>query len=188
MKFKSSFIVLIVFLFFFSFKQDDKDIIIWKESRPLTWNDFKGKPQKRFAAASTNYNILKSISKANDKSATIKIDAVFFCQRSWKKTNWVNESVLTHEQKHFDIVELFSRKLRKTIEENKYRSYDDAESKIEEFYTSNDKAMDIYQDQYDDETDGSMNGDKQREWNKKIISEIAALKKYEEPAFTITFP
>jgi hypothetical protein len=33
---------------------DEKEIIIWQENRPLAWDDFQGKPQKRFAAASTH--------------------------------------------------------------------------------------------------------------------------------------
>ena len=43
-----------------------------------------------------------------------------------------------------------------------------------------DKEMDIFQDKYDDETDGSMNGAKQREWEKKITKEINDLKKFEK--------
>jgi hypothetical protein len=72
-----------VFLFFYPFallfpiSKSDNDIILWQENRLLTWDDFKGKPAKRFAAASTNYDILKSIEFTNNSYALIDIKAVF---------------------------------------------------------------------------------------------------------------
>ncbi len=95
------------------------ETILWQKNRLLTWKDYKGKPAKRFAAASTFYNIVKTISKTNETSSKVTIEALFFCEKSWMKKSWVNNSVLEHEQKHFDIVEIFSRKLRKIIIENK---------------------------------------------------------------------
>ncbi|MDP1800128.1 MAG: hypothetical protein Q8L81_02160 [Bacteroidota bacterium] len=182
MKFKLV-ILFVTLLFFVSFKQrTEKEKILWSEDRPLTWNDFKGKPEKRFAAASTSYDILKEVNKNS-----VEIKAVFFTQSSWKKTSWINDQVLAHEQKHFDIVELYARKLRKQIKETKFTSYEDLKSKMEPLYDVNDKAMDKYQDLYDEETDGSMNGDKQREWQTKITKEIKALDAYKETTLQISF-
>lgn len=157
----------------------EAEIIVWQESKPLTWEDFKGKPQKRFAAASTHYNIRKYVNKGKQKdSATIEIMAVFFCEQSWKKEKWVNESVLRHEQKHFDIVELYARKLRKLIKDESYLSFDVLEQKSDSLYAMIDKEMDAYQDLYDDETDGSMNGEQQRLWEEKIMDAIHNLNDY----------
>lgn len=182
MKFKF-FIFFATFLFLVSFKQkNEKEMILWQEDRRLTWDDFKGKPQKRFAAASTSYDILKEVNKNS-----VEIKAVFFTQSSWKKNSWINDQVLAHEQKHFDIVELYARKLRKKIKETKFTSYYDLKTKVEALYDMNDKEMDKYHDLYDKETDGSMNGDKQREWQKKIIQEIKALDAYKETVLQITF-
>ena len=188
MNIKPIFLIFITLLFCFSFKpEDDKESILWNLDRPLTWDDFKGKPERRFAAASTSYDILKYITKENNKTASIKIEAVFFCYSSWKKSSWVNQQVLEHEQKHFDIVELYARKLRKTISETKFSSFAEVETKVKELYDVNDKAMDQYQDQYDDETDGSMNGDKQREWQASIMKDIKALDAYKEISLQISF-
>lgn len=157
-------------------------MVFWQEDRPLTWDDFKGKPERRFAAASTSYDILKTVNKNS-----VEIKAVFFTQTSWKKTSWINDQVLAHEQKHFDIVELYARKLRKQIKETNFTSYEDLKLKVETLYDANDKAMDKYQDLYDEETDGSMNGDKQREWQKKIVKEIKDLDAYKETLLQINF-
>ncbi len=164
------------------------DVLLWQENKLLTWDDFNGKPEKRFAAASTHYDILKTVSQNQGKLTTVKIEAVFFRNKSWKNKYWVSESVLRHEQKHFDIVELFARKLRKAICENKFKNYTDLNSKVDSLYNIYDEEMDVYQDKYDDESDGSMNGEKQREWEKKIMAEIEKLNKYKVTLLEIIFP
>ncbi len=178
------FVFVIAFLCAF---QSDKNVLLWQQGKLLTWDDFNGKPEKRFAAASTHYDILQTVSEANQKPITVKVEAVFFRHKSWKNKNWINESVLVHEQKHFDIVELYARKLRKAISETKVKNHVDLITKTDELYKIYDKEMDVYQDKYDDETDGSMNGDKQREWMKKIMKEIADLDKYKGTVIEILF-
>ena len=165
--------------------QPDKNTLIWKKDRVLTWDDFQGKPEKRFAAASTAYDILKTISPEQKKTVTIKIEAVFFKNTSWKKKSWINEQVLAHEQKHFDIVELYARKLRKLISEFKFTDMASVNENVTLLYNKIDKEMDIYQDKYDEETDGSLNGDQQRAWQKKISQEIEELSKFEETTVVI---
>lgn len=180
-------IVLIAMLsFLLSSFQENKAILIWQENKPLTWDDFNGRPEKRFAAASTHYDIFKTIEK-DAKGAIVKIEAVFFRNKSWKKKSWINDQVLEHEQKHFDIVELFARKLRKVIKETKAKDLNDLETKVDVLYAKNDKLMDEYQDLYDEETDGSMNGDQQRAWQKKIIKEIKEMDAYKETAVKVSF-
>lgn len=163
---------------------NDSDVILWQENRLLTWNDFKGKPAKRFAAASTNYDILKSIDFKNNTTALIDIKAVFYCKKSWKKDQWIDATVLIHEQKHFDIVELYARKMRKMIKEYNY-SQSNIKEKTDSLYAIIDKEMDVYQDLYDDETNGSMNSAKQKEWNQKIINEINEFNEFKNTSATI---
>ncbi|MGZ4089700.1 MAG: DUF922 domain-containing protein [Bacteroidia bacterium] len=167
--------------------QQGKDIIAWQENVPLTWDDFNGKPEPRFAAASTSYDILKQVNKKNEKLTLVKIEAVFFKNKSWKKKNWINDEVLAHEQKHFDIVELFARKLRKKLSETKFKNHNEIEIKFQELYDINDSEMDKYQDKYDEETDGSMNGDQQRAWQKKIAKEIKELDDFKSTVIKISF-
>lgn len=180
------FFYLILLTVLLSSFQDKKNIIVWQENKPLTWDDFKGKPEKRFSAASTHYNMFKT-TEQNGPSAEVVVEAVFYCKESWKRESWINEQVLEHEQKHFDIVELYARKLRKLISAKKYSSYPHLKTVSDSLFTVIDKEMDVYQDKYDDETDASMNGDKQREWNKKIMEEIQALSEYKNTSFSVLF-
>jgi len=181
------FLVLIPVILFSSFLlQEDKNIIVWQEDQLLTWDDFKGKPERRFAAASTRYDIWKRVVKKDANSATVTVKAVFFCKDSWKNDRWADKTVLAHEQKHFDIAELFARKLRKLIQQTKFQTYKAVELKTDSLYEIVDKQMDLYHDLYDEETDGSMNGEKQKEWNKKIESEIESLSAYKQTSLTVS--
>lgn len=169
-----------------SFINGDADVIEWNANRPLTWDDFQGVPQKRFAAASTSYDILKDYQHKGQGKMSVEIKAVFFKDKSWKKHQWMNELVLEHEQKHFDIVELFARKLRKKMAMTSYTSRADFVAKLNSFYTDNDLEMDKYQDRYDEETDGSLNGDMQRGWNRNIAAELKSLEAYRSKEIIIT--
>ena len=180
------FLLIIFCLVFLASFEEKKDVIVWQEGKLLTWNDFKGKPAKRFSAASTHYDTFKNLTDKG-KTAEVEILAVFYINKSWKKLSWINDDVLAHEQKHFDIVELFARKLRKQVMDIKYSSYKDLKTISDSLYDKMDKDMDIYQDKYDDETDASMNGDKQREWNKKIMNELEALSAYKNTNYTVSF-
>jgi hypothetical protein len=174
---------LIAILFSFGEK---KDVLVWDENRLLTWNDFRGQPAKRFSAASTHYDTYKTTEEIGNKTEVV-VEAVFLCNKSWKKVSWINDKVLEHEQKHFDIVELYARKLRKMIKALTYISYEDVKIKTDSLYTLMDKEMDVYQDKYDNETDASMDGDKQREWNKKIMEEIKALSEWKNTTFMVPY-
>ena len=167
-----------------AFKGGDEEAIPWSKGRRLTWNDYKGKPQKRFAAASTVYSLSRVVF-SEDGKLFVKIQPFFWCYDSWKKTDWINDEVLEHEQTHFDIVEIYARKFRKEAASLTCTGEKDAERQIEKLYHEIDKELDAYQDKYDNETDGSMNGDAQRKWNKQVAEELQATTAWQEPVLKL---
>lgn len=169
-------ISLFTFLHFHSIAQN-KNEIIWKEGERLSWKDFQGKPEPRFAAASTTYKLVAHIATEDQKTIFI-IHAVFFKNSSWKKKKWINDGVLSHEQTHYDIVELFARKLRERTSLLTAKKGEDLEKEFLQIYGQTDQEMDEFQDLYDKETDGSMNGEEQRKWEKKIKEDLISLDKY----------
>lgn len=175
----TKFILLFFFLlnFHVDSKAQNKNEIIWKEGERLSWKDFQGKPEPRFAAASTTYKLVAKIG-SEDKKTVFIVRAVFYKDQSWKKKKWINESVLSHEQTHYDIVELFARKLRQKTSQLSAKSNQELEKEFLALYGQTDKEMDEFQDLYDKETDGSMNGEKQREWEKKIKSGLDSLNNF----------
>ena len=85
--------------------------------------------------------------------------------------------ILQHEQGHFDITELFARKLAKELKEYKFnpRKYQDDVSKI---YKKLMDEKEEYQNKYDKETDFSRNKEQQAEWLEKIKDELDELDEY----------
>ena len=174
------FILLLVSCTNTSFKQDDgEDVIVWQKNHRLTWNDYKGKPQhNRFAAASTVYSMHRHIYKDANGNIMASIKAHFYPQDSWKGS-YLDDALLAHEQKHFDIVELYARKLRKQLMEIKVRNEEDAQQKMDSLHKIIDDEMDAYQDKYDKESDYSMAHDEQAAWIKQIDAAIDSLSAYQ---------
>ena len=82
-----------------------------------------------------------------------------------------------HEQGHFDLAELFARKLRKAYAEYKFNAQTVGKD-IDNLFILNRKErtnMDIL---YDKETDFSRNRKQQLFWNKKIKDELDNLLRY----------
>lgn len=110
-----------------TFNTSTQPPIVWSENRKLTWSDFKGKPDKNSAgSASTACKIeIRPVNVLVDEKGNIqnykplKAVALFFPDLSWVKKKKTH--LLLHEQLHFDIVELYSRKLNRKFAELKTR-------------------------------------------------------------------
>ena len=110
-------VVLFLFSSLLLFYTDPVEKFTYKERPQLTWNDFKGVPPKNathFASVNSGMGY-RFTSKNIDGKLTIDVDVktYFYPQLSWKKnSNENNQGLLTHEQLHWDISELYARKLR----------------------------------------------------------------------------
>ena len=147
----------------------EEDFIKWNESRKLTWDDFKAAPQKMGStAAMTTTHLGFSYNVAQGK-ITYKIDCQFEKNKSWGLVK--NDWILKHEQGHFDIAEIFARKLNKGVGEYQFNK-NAFQKDLDVIYKSVIDEKEKYQQQYDDETDYSRNKPKQEEWFKKIETEL----------------
>ncbi|PKP02250.1 MAG: hypothetical protein CVU11_12390 [Bacteroidetes bacterium HGW-Bacteroidetes-6] len=152
--------------------------ILWSVDRPLAWSDFKGSNtnmQKNQAAfVGTQLSFETSINK-NQDSVTIKVEARMIKNHSWKLKSATSDYLLKHEQLHFDICELFARKLRKEISEMiaEKRTFN---SNLNKLMKKIDKEHYAMQKQYDKETNHSLTEEMQAGWNISIANQ---LKEYE---------
>ena len=73
---------------------------------------------------------------------------------------------LVHEQLHFDISELFARKMRKQLSKKHFTKR--VKSEINAIYESILKELSDFQNLYDAETNFSRNKEQQLFWNRKI--------------------
>lgn len=161
-------------------KTDPKsDTIYYDFNRQLTWKDFQGKPDASSPGGAVTASGFASNSQMNYDGKTVNLDIgiyTFFTKNdSWKKANINSDYHLLHEQHHFDITRLSTEKLLADISsahftKENYRAL--LSSIFEKAYNDNS----TLQQQYDKETNHSIDTVKQQEWNDKIALEIKKLK------------
>lgn len=163
-----------------------EEVIVWKEGIVLQSSNFKGKNPNDGGVMSTTCDIDKKIITYDD-SAIVNIEAIFLPSRSWQRKGKNEADLLMHEQKHFDIAELYSRKLRKLIKGSEFNNSDELSLELSHYHKKIMEELDHYQDKYDNKTDHSINGTEQRKWNKKVAKELAYLDFYKDTRIVVYF-
>lgn len=162
--------------------------IVWTATRKLNWSDFKGSPPAAAAADSVQFRLemgavsacgLEVIPTGVTAGGRLEVDvlAKFVCLRSWVRDAVRDEYTLLHEQGHFDIAELFARKIRKELQTKSFRSATYATDGIAYLEEMN-RAMNRYQEQYDRETGSGIYQKAQAEWNRRIERELEELQAF----------
>ena len=114
------FFVGFITLLSFSFVKDE--FILWQENKKLKIQDFKAENkdtvkvnQQQFLGAISAIRIEYSSFQRNKNSVpNFSIKTYFDPNESWMLLK--NDYVLQHEQIHFDLTELYARKMRKSVE------------------------------------------------------------------------
>ena len=169
MRLSKKFIVIAFFILpLFGIAQDEQ-FIEWSASKRLTWGDYLAQPLSSTDAAAITNTALGIEYHIKNNVLSYKISCRFSKTRSWGK--YQTAYILQHEQGHFDITEIFARKLAKEIKEYKFnpRKYQEDLGKI---YKRLMDEKEEYQNKYDKETDYSRNQEKQAEWLKKIEEDL----------------
>jgi hypothetical protein len=153
-----------------------QDTIYWSASYKLKWNDFQGIPDtpSKYGAIS-NCGIKYKLS-ANEDSFKATVFCYFIKSKSWSIFK-NSDTLLMHEQGHFDISELFARKLRKAFAEYKF-NYTTVKIDIDQLFKLNNQERVKMDSLYDKETNLSRNGKQQLLWNQKIKAELGKVEKY----------
>lgn len=183
MKHTILFLIGCAFLVHFQAKAQAEDYdpyqyIAWNEYYNLSWENFKGHPANgSFGNAGTAVKIQAKPYKSG-KNIHYKVYALFDKNKSWATDT--SPELLSHEQLHFDIAELYARKIRKKVAELSARNekdlkkYNGAIQKILEESNQADR-------QYDIETLHGAIKDKQEKWHAKIKHDLKLLEAYKKP-------
>lgn len=153
---------------------------LWNPAEPLSWSDFKGLPDSRLVTgkghsdAGIHTMIIVDYCCQEEGEMDICFQAAIHRTKSWSVSD--SESLLVHEQLHFDITELITRKIRRAISRSsattaneKYRVYLRA---VKEFSK--------IQIRYDRETDHGLRPVRQLKWKEKVLRELEELKAFAE--------
>ena len=170
---------LCIFLTLFSFAftvNPEFNEINWNEEYKLTWGDFMGTPKPYSDFVAQTVSVIEQSYTCNNGNFDFDIKAKFNRERSWTKT-YRNFEVLLHEQKHFDLTEIYARKMRQaylSIDNPCKYSMDELGNIYDEYF----EELKNVQDQYDAETDHGLNKQRQRAWNDMIAKRLASLDGY----------
>lgn len=148
----------------------EEETIEWTPENKLTWKNFKGKiPRNVRAAATTASGISYEFStrfEGNEMMVDYTVLTYFYPTKSWYKPKLCNDLTLIHEQLHFDISELFARKMRKQMDSTVFTN--NVKAEVKKIYRKILNELSDYQNVYDDQTNFSRDKEQQLLWIKKI--------------------
>jgi len=142
----------------------------WSKNRPLQWSDFKGSPGTIEGwGATSSTGISQSYSARSDgyiNKEAIVVKAHFYPEYSWVRHSQKSKHLLGHEQTHFDITEVYARKLAKKIQETTFTS--NAVEEIKALYQEIEKERVATQQLFDKQSEHSINHMKELQWELKV--------------------
>lgn len=146
-------------------REEDAENIPWLFERRLHWDDFHSEPQKQGDAVASTSTSLGISYQVEEGQLSYSITCTFSKQKSWGMLR--TDYILAHEQGHFDITEIFARKLYKAMQEYSYnrKSY---KQDINNIYKQIVREKEAMQASYDGQSDHSRNRKLQYEWMDKI--------------------
>ncbi|MVO09030.1 hypothetical protein GOQ30_07600 [Flavobacterium sp. TP390] len=173
------FIIFIGVIFFLLSNKsiDKKNLVQWCSERKLNWDDFLGTPDTinnplADAAVFTSLEITKN--EFIDGLPRLEVKSFFIKSKSWRIVN--DSSTLAHEQLHFDIAEIYARKIRKAFDSlNKLKvNHSGPYSKVFSILAQEKNEYNMLYD-----LNVYSNKEKQKEWSLIVAKELEELQAYE---------
>jgi hypothetical protein len=151
--------------------------MLYTIERKLNWEDFLGEPDHSDSAnaAQISTTIQLKSSKVNfwTGKASFTGSAIMYKNKSWVKEGFKNDYVLSHEQIHFDIAYLISKRMEADINSLKVSIQD--KRLIDTIFKNWHSIFILNEKTYDLMTDGGNNTQMQIFWQRKIAGELNAL-------------
>ena len=159
-------------------RKADESILVdkfqWKDHGRLSWDDFRGavNATRDESAAATYCSIgFKTNTVAPGSAPTLEVYNTFYSSRSWVRSDARMQSILDHEQGHFDLCEIYTRKLK-----DRLGRFDLSTPGIKQvlmnIYTEVSREYEARQQAYEEETTHGTNIVRQKQWQQNIASEL----------------
>jgi hypothetical protein len=159
-----------------------RDAITWSAGRRLRWSDFgSSAPKAGDEGALTAYSIFYGV-RCVGETFEFRAVAGFLPHESWVRPEVVaerttSERTLRHEQTHFDLTEVFARRLRQAFS-HLYEPCRRADTDLDALASQYLRAERTEQQRYDEETHHGLVAAEQSTWDRKTASDLASLGKY----------
>jgi hypothetical protein len=151
--------------------------IEWNEFYKLQWSDFRGKPSRESIGDAGTAVQIKAQPFYVNKKIMYDVFAYFNKDKSWARDK--SDALLKHEQLHFDIAEMYARKIRKKINELSSRNVNDVKTYNESITPLLNESNDA-DERYDLETLHGAITKRQAVWEQKIREELTSLQDFKK--------
>jgi len=154
----------------------EKNRINYDSQRPLTYDDFAGRPDQQNPGVAATHSVISIGSEMmyNQEgfSAQITISVFMDSQISWMKQEGRYPNVLAHEQLHFDITAYIACLMTEAIKNTTF-TRDQFKQQLKELQEQFMRMREEMQQQYDRETQHGLNKKEQAAWAEKISKDFA---------------
>jgi predicted secreted Zn-dependent protease len=156
-------------------KTKSKNHLEWNEYAPLAWSDFQGSVNVHSHGDAASTISIRATPYYKNRKLVYEVKALFIKDQSWYKSS--SARLLHHEQLHFDLAELYARRVRKKISEYRQMGVHDvteinkALSKVLQESNTEDR-------RFDAETLHGALAHKEKMWAKEIKEELFVLRKF----------
>ncbi len=156
--------------------------IPWSAAQRLEWQDFRGRPGSTSSTAAETASGIGYMLQCRDGELSFAVLATFSKEESWVRTDvpgsaTASAGTLRHERTHFDISELFARRLRQALSS----AHDicphhtkDARRTFEQLRS----ASEAMQKGYDRDTAHGTASAPQAAWEKRVRAGLDSLSRY----------
>lgn len=155
----------------------ESDRLLWSSVKKIRWEDFQALPDSNLSqiAALTSSSIVYSYYCDNDV-LVFTVKAIFRKNESWVRPEAKKDFYLSHEALHFDITELFARKLRQKLQQYRFACNQSADmemlsKEVLEEWRNTDK-------KYDVETHFSHDLQMQKDWYVFVHEQLFDYREY----------
>jgi len=169
-------------------------VICWQPNRKLRWRDFQASappadartpPHTRLAACCASEIAVLPYRDEHDR-ATLRVESFFVKSRSWVRDSLgpASRQHLAHEQLHFDITELFARKIREKIAQQYAGTRPDNGLDLQDEISRLLNEHNEFDQRYDRETHRDASPWLLQRWQALVARELAALAAYQSTTST----
>jgi Bacterial protein of unknown function (DUF922) len=159
------------------------DGIVWSATRPLLWSDFKGPAPSNSGqeGARTVYSLFNG-ARCTRQIFEFQVITAFLPRQSWVepvvlRTTAESQRTLRHEQTHFDLAEVYARRMRKYFAELPAPCARTTAT-LDELAGGFIRDEATTQAQYDEETRNGRLAPKQSEWDHTVAGLLESLAGY----------
>jgi hypothetical protein len=156
--------------------------IAWSDDYEISWSDFKHKVGRADFYKAWTYSGIRFNVQTVNQQIEIGIQCYFSKDNSWVHKDHTTQSLLNHERRHFDITEIYARKMRQELAKYQVSAKEFVDrklmEKVEEVFNALYDEMEDLQKKYDRESNHSIDQSAQADWDKWVKEELNRLRAF----------